>query len=715
MRLRCWMDEPPAYTLDIDVDTRLVLDCPAAVLSTDGSDRAAEPRRNEWLAECADAVVVLISDHSLLGALPVLTEKTSFDGQVLLTRPTAQIGRWVLESSAGTLQRLGVGAAQANRAIDRCETLTYSETVELTECTPGTTVRVTPWSAGRCLGSTAWLIEISRPAAVTAFLYVGAGAVHQLTLIGPASLRGLPLALRAPEPEDAPAASEPPTLRMLRHPRPLDLRSIRESLHRSQVTHLTVLFGGQLRADGDETMVKEPAEVFADPHSTSSPKPAHLVSSRAAAEDDQVGRSALALLKHISSAVAAGGVAVLSVSAAEPLFYLLDLVELAHTYLHMTAKYSDTTGSVDPPPICVVGSRAAAMVAYADTCAEWLCDEKLQRVFLSTASSQVQAEPFAHARLQRTDGTRSLRGAGLVIAEDLAGLSAGGLESGYREPCVLIVIGDRALEENVGATSVGATSVGASVLGSNGVNSAQDTMAHLLRSHRLGPHTFVATEPLSRRDCSSCQDGLVRQQPEEVVVGRWRRLQRAVLSGAARHGKGMIEQPQGAAAAAAKVQAQGGNAAAAVAEEQPAAAAAAAAAAAGVTSRARTVVAEMCYAPVDLRMSRGQCVACLSDLAAPTSGAAENSARAPQDSQSHGQGRPWTIEAVVPRQFAPRMHRRKQQKRTHASSSGGARIGTEELLSLRGVGKHTPPPGLGFWSVVPGAILPYLGGAGDAA
>ena len=60
MRLRCWMDEPPAYTLDIDVDTRLVLDCPAAVLSTDGSDRAAEPRRNEWLAECADGALVYV-------------------------------------------------------------------------------------------------------------------------------------------------------------------------------------------------------------------------------------------------------------------------------------------------------------------------------------------------------------------------------------------------------------------------------------------------------------------------------------------------------------------------------------------------------------------------------------------------------------------------------------------------------------------------------
>ena len=34
------------------------------------------------------------------------------------------------------------------------------------------------------------------------------------------------------------------------------------------------------------------------------------------------------------------------------------------------------------------------------------------------------------------------RGAGLVIAEDLAALSAGGLESGYSEPCVVLVMKD---------------------------------------------------------------------------------------------------------------------------------------------------------------------------------------------------------------------------------------------------------------------------------
>ena len=102
MRLRCWLDEPPAYTLDVDVDTRLVLDCPAAVLRSGSpgaeADDAAAPGRTEWLTECADATAVLISDHSTLGALPVLTERTSFDGEVLLTRPAAQIGRWLLES-----------------------------------------------------------------------------------------------------------------------------------------------------------------------------------------------------------------------------------------------------------------------------------------------------------------------------------------------------------------------------------------------------------------------------------------------------------------------------------------------------------------------------------------------------------------------------------------------------------------------------------------
>lgn len=698
MRLRCWLDEPPAYTLDIDVDTRLVLDCPAQVLQFPAAGArdakgqtataAAEPGRSEWLAECADGVAVLISDHSALGALPVLTEKTSFDGQVLLTRPTAQLGRWVLESSTSTLQRLGLSAVQANRSIDRCNTLAYSETVELPECTPGTTLRITPWSAGRCLGSAAWLIEIYRPTAVTAFLYVGAGAVHQLTHIGPASLRGLSLPLHTPHSDATSAASEPAILRMLRHPRPLDLRAIRESLHRLQITHLTVLFGGQLRADGEETEVKEPATVSTDGGTTAPLPPPQLASARAAAEDDQVGRSAIALLKHVSTTIAAGGVAVLSVSVDEPLFYLLDVVELVRTYLLMTERYSENTGNVSPPPICVVGRRAAAMVDYADTCAEWLCDEKLHRVFRSTASSQVQAEPFAHARLQRTDFRRE---AGLVIAADLGDLSAGGLESGYKEPCVLIVIGEEGSPE-----------------GTEAANNTTGAMAHLLRSHRLGPHKFVATAPLSRRDCTSSHDGLVRQ-PETVVLGRWRRLQRMVLHSATRRGKEMVEQPQGAAAAAAKMQAQGGSAAA---EEHSAAASA------RVTSKGRRSIAEMHYAPVDLRMSRGQCVACLSDLVARDAVETRHDSGHEQHNrgQPQAQDRSWTIEVVVPRQLAPRMHRGKQEKRTHASidrSSGGARTcAAEELLSLRGAGgKQTPPPGLEVWSVVPGAVLPYLGGA----
>ena len=385
MRLRCWLDEPPAYTLDVDVDTRLVLDCPTAVLRSGSpgaeADDAAASGRSEWLNECADATAVLISDHSTLGALPVLTERTSFDGEVLLTRPAAQIGRWLLESAAPG-QR-AYSATEATRAMEKCTALAYSETVELPECTPGTTVRVTPWSAGRCLGSAAWVIEVCRPAGISAFLYVGAGAVHQLTHIGPASLRALALPLRDHAAQQG--SGQPPSLRMLRHPRPLDLRSIRASLQRARATHLTVLFGGQLRADGEGTTAKEPdaprsadasAETGAAGVGAAAPLTT-LASTRAAAEDDQVGRSALvrkhaggfgdtfpiklplvcqdrlgtnvtnrklkqvafhlqALLKHVSATIAAGGVAVLSVSASEPLFCLLDLVELLRSYLLLT-------------------------------------------------------------------------------------------------------------------------------------------------------------------------------------------------------------------------------------------------------------------------------------------------------------------------------------------------------------------------------------------
>ena len=100
MRLRCWLDEPPSYTLDVDEHTRLVLDCPAAVARQGQGDAEGAARRAAWLAECADASAVLLSDHATLGALPLLTERTDFAGSVLLTRPTAQMGRWQLEEGA---------------------------------------------------------------------------------------------------------------------------------------------------------------------------------------------------------------------------------------------------------------------------------------------------------------------------------------------------------------------------------------------------------------------------------------------------------------------------------------------------------------------------------------------------------------------------------------------------------------------------------------
>ena len=614
MRLRCWLDEPPAYTLDIDTDTRLVLDCPAALLKLGVAEAEAGERRAAWLAECTGAAAVLVSDHTALGALPVLTERTSFDGAVLLTRPTAQIGRWLLAAPAAAPEpEPPFTAAEAARALGKCMPLAYSEAVELPECTPGTALRVTPWSAGRCLGSAAWLIEVWRPAGVSAFLYIGMGAVHQLTHFGPKSLGALLLPLRAGEPKK-------PSLRMLRHPRALDIPTIRESLHRAQASHLTVVFGGRLRPDGEGTPVTETPAAADDAPC--------LASVRAAAEDDQVGRSVLVLLKHVSTALAAGGVAVVAVGEAEPLFCLLDLVELVRSYLLLTARGAESDdAAADLPPICIVGRGAAALVAYAETCAEWTCKDKLGRVF--HRSTNRYAAPFNHGALRAEDRRRP----GLVIAEDLAELSAGGLEGGYAEPCVLLTMGD-------------------------------DVLDPLLRSHNKHPHCFVATEALGREAIAASLLG-------------YRRGQTASLVEASRQGKRMVERPAGAALLSSR--------------------AAAAASPKGGAEVEQGQAAEVHYAPVDLRMSRGQCVACTADLS--SAGAEEGSG--------------WTMEVVLPRQLAPRMRQKRQRS---ASSRHGAGAGAqgEELLSLRG-GSHPPPAGLEVWSVVPGATINHLGGVAAGA
>ena len=78
MRLRCWSNDPPCYTLDLNRDVRIVLDCPAEL----GSDV-------EWLEECANATALLLSDHTSLGAMPLLTERSDFDGAIFLSQPTA--------------------------------------------------------------------------------------------------------------------------------------------------------------------------------------------------------------------------------------------------------------------------------------------------------------------------------------------------------------------------------------------------------------------------------------------------------------------------------------------------------------------------------------------------------------------------------------------------------------------------------------------------
>jgi hypothetical protein len=136
---------------------------------------------------------------------------------------------------------------------------------------------------------------------------------------------------------------------------------------------------------------------------------------------------------------------------------------------------------------------------------------------------------------------------------------------------------------------------------------------------------------------------------------------------------------------------------------------------------------------VDLRMSRSQCAACLSDLAQPattttttaaaaaTDASTSSSASPSQRHQQQQQPPPWTMEAVVPRQFAPRM--RKKRPRLYSGSSprhpttpsaAPASAANEELLSLR-VGDGRMPPGVELWTVVPGATIECLGAAADTS
>jgi len=185
-------------------------------------------------------------------------------------------------------------------------------------------LRLTAWSAGRCLGSAAWLIESARPDGVAAVLYVGAGAAHQLTLIGPGALGSLAV------PPKRLGWESWAELRLLRHPKPLDLPAIRAELQRSKVKHLTLVFGSQLRPD-----TEDPTPTTA-PGAAAGGEAAPAATEQAAAEDDQVGRAALGVLRHVSGALAAGGVAVVAIGQDEPLFCVLDLVELLRC-----AKFAD--------------------------------------------------------------------------------------------------------------------------------------------------------------------------------------------------------------------------------------------------------------------------------------------------------------------------------------------------------------------------------------
>jgi hypothetical protein len=353
MRLRCWLDDPPSYTLELDEQTSLVLDCPAQLFDEDededapdqgqgvgSSSRRVSRRGTAWLAEAAHASAVLISDHSSCGALPALLGRASsgggglgscsapvFDGAVFLTEPTAKLAELLLPPSPAQppTQRHSEGLCWRGRQ----HTLAYGERIDLAEHgAPG--VWITAFSSGRCLGGAAWLIEYQRasapapaPAAATggrggagALLYIGAGSVHQLSTLDTAELLGDTSggggggggAGAGAGGGSAPAGLPPLTFR--RHARPMQLGAMRAALGARPPRQLTLVFGSRLRMDGGPSSSSS---------SSSSQFPFSAASARhssggggggggcavaeSASADDAVGRGVRELLRLVGGAL----------------------------------------------------------------------------------------------------------------------------------------------------------------------------------------------------------------------------------------------------------------------------------------------------------------------------------------------------------------------------------------------------------------------------
>ena len=231
--------------------------------------------------------------------------------------------------------------------------------------------------------------------------------------------------------------------------------------------------------------------------------------------DDQTGTGALALVRLVDNTISKGGVLTIGLRAAgEPLLLILDLVEFIRRYLQSTSF-----GTV---PIVIISALAPRLLAYADTCAEWLCEEKFNRV---CGGHQPPLLPFAHAamrraRLRRADEQPLAGQAGggrpsLILARDLVEL---GNCSDYREPCVILAAEEVLVPLLCGFLGAGASGYDDNATGHHLVlcdsigrsqalaqlNDWHDT-AHAALNQRLAPvdlpgtAAFQATAPTTQR------------------------------------------------------------------------------------------------------------------------------------------------------------------------------------------------------------------------
>jgi cleavage and polyadenylation specificity factor subunit 3 len=106
----------------------------------------------------AEISLILIT-HSHLdhcGALPIFLANTSFQGRVLMTRPTKQIYQYLLQDSIKVRSEniKLFGSEEIKRSVAKIETIDFDQEIEHEG------IRVTPYCAGHVLGAAMFLVKI---------------------------------------------------------------------------------------------------------------------------------------------------------------------------------------------------------------------------------------------------------------------------------------------------------------------------------------------------------------------------------------------------------------------------------------------------------------------------------------------------------------------------------------------------------------------------